>query len=177
MLPRKMIAIGIAVMLTLACAGTNRAQPQKKDYLSDLEADRIRDAESSNERIKLFLEYATDRMKKFQYELSRTAPEVQRPETLNGLLNSYVGCVDDAADLVEVATEKQEDIRSALKEFRTKGKDFLATLEKIRKEGPALDTYKETLDDAIEGTRDAVNDVEAASKKMAPPPPPRKKPS
>ena len=38
----------------------------QKDYLSAVEADKIRDAESTNERIHLFLSFAEDRLKKFQ---------------------------------------------------------------------------------------------------------------
>ena len=151
-----------------------RAQNTKKDYLSDLEGDKIRDAESSSERIGLFLTFAADRLQKLQYELNRTEPERNRAATLNGLLNGYAGCIDDAADLVVVETEKQTDIRGAVKEFQNRGKEFLATLEKLATDGPELDTYKETLLDAIEGTKDALNDVQQAAKKLAPPP--RKKP-
>ena len=174
---RIFISVTVLLLLLAGAASTAHCQPQKKDYLSELEADKIRDAETSGERIKLFLEIATDRLKKFQYELSRTAPESRRTETLNGLLNAYVGCVDDAADLVQVAVDKQQDIRGALKEFRSKGKEFLETLEKFQKDGADLVTYKETLDDAIEGTRDALKDVEDATKKLAPPPAARRKPS
>ncbi len=151
-------------------------QKPKKDYLSDLEADKIRDAETPSERIKLFLSFAADRLKKFQYELGRTAPERNRPEMLNSLLNAYTGCIDDAADLVDLETEKQSNIRDALKEFQAKGKEFLEALEKLAKGGPELDSYKETLQDALEGTRDALKDVDEAGKKLAPPPSPRRKP-
>jgi len=155
-----------------------RSEPpqQKKDYLSDLEADKIRDAETPSERIKLFVSFAADRLKKFQYELGRTAAERNRPEMLNSLLNAYTGCIDDAADLVDLETEKQSNIREALKDFQAKGKEFLDTLEKISKSGPDLDSYKETLRDAIEGTRDALKDVDEAGKKLAPPPSSRRKP-
>ena len=45
------------------------AQVPEKDYLTNIEADKIRDAETPNERIKLFIMFADDRIKKFQYEL------------------------------------------------------------------------------------------------------------
>jgi hypothetical protein len=37
-----------------------------------------------------------------------------------------------------------------------------------------VDTYRDNLDDAIEGTRDAMNDAEKAKKAVAPPPMRRK---
>ncbi len=153
------------------------ADPQeKKEYLTDAEADKIRDAETPSERIKLFLSFAADRLKKFQYEAGRTAPERHRAETLNGLLNGYIGCVDDAADLVSLEVEKQADIHDALKEMAGKGKEFLAALQKIRANpAPELDTYKQNLDDAIEGTGDALREAERAQKGYTPPV--RRKPS
>jgi len=53
-------------------------------------------------------------------------------------------------------------------------KAFLAVLEKLSTDGTERELYKDTLDDAIEGTRDAMNDAEKAKKKVAPPPVRRK---
>jgi len=147
---------------------------QKKDYLSSLEADKIRDAESASQRIKLFTSFAEDRIKKFQYELGHPSPDRRRAERLNGLLNAYVGCVDEAANLIELGRDKQEDIRAGIKELQAKGKEFLAYLEELSKTGPERASYQATLDDAIEGTRDALKDAEKAAKEIAPPPVRRK---
>jgi len=38
-----------------------------------------------------------------------------------------------------------------------KTKEFLQILEKLSADGVEVDTYKDNLDDAIEGTRDAMN--------------------
>lgn len=166
-----------AILLPLfAQRGFANPSPQKKEYLSDEEADKIRDADTPAQRMTLFISFADDRMKKFQYELNRTAPERNRTELLNSLMNGYAGCMDDAADQIDVAQEKQLDIREALKLMRTKGKQFLDILEKIDKDGPDLDTYRDTLEDAIDGTKDALSDAEDAGKTM-PPPPVRRKPS
>lgn len=146
---------------------------QQKDYLSALEADKIRDAETPNDRIKLFLTFADDRLKKFQYEL--THPSANRhADMLNSMLNAYAGCVDDAADLVQLGIEKQENIRQGINLMASRTKDFLAILEKLSTDGADLELYKDNLDDAIEGTRDAMNDAEKAKKKVAPPPVRRK---
>ena len=145
----------------------------QKDYLSAVEADKIRDAESTNERIRLFLGFAEDRLKKFQYELQHPASN-KHPEMLNALMNAYVGCVDDAADLVQLGIEKQENIRKGIDLMVSRSKEFLETLNKISAEGAEIDIYKDNLDDAIEGTRDAMNDAEKAKKSVAPPPVRRK---
>src|SRR5712672_3084851 len=145
----------------------------QKDYLSSLESDKIRDAENTNERIKLFLTFADDRLKKFQYELQHPSSN-KHPEMLNALMNAYVGCVDDAADLVQLGIQKQENIRAGIDLMAGKTKEFLQILEKLSADGVEVDTYKDNLDDAIEGTRDAMNDAEKAKKAVAPPPMRRK---
>ena len=142
---------------------------QEKDYLSAVEADKIRDAETSAERIRLFLTFAEDRLKKFQYELEHPSSN-HHVEMLNALLNAYIGCVDDAADVMQLGIEKQENIRKGVDLMASRTKDFLPILEKYSTDGPELETYKENLDDAIEGTRDAMNDAEKAKKKVAAPP-------
>ena len=161
--------LAIVASLTSALAGA----AQQKDYLSALEADKIRDAETTNERIKLFLTFAEDRLKKFQYELQHPSSN-KHPEMLNALMNAYVGCVDDAADLVQLGIQKQENIRPSVDLMAGKTKEFLDALEKISADGVEIDIYKDNLDDAIEGTRDAMNDAEKAKKAVAPPPVRRK---
>src|ERR1700752_5242263 len=149
------------------------AAPPEKDYLSALEADKIRDAETVNERIRLFLTFADDRLKKFQYELEHPSTN-RHGDMLNSLLNAYVGCMDDAADLIQLGLEKQDNIRQGIDMMSSRTKDFLAILEKLSTDGTDRELYKENLDDAIEGTRDAMNDAEKAKKKGAPPPVRRK---
>ena len=149
------------------------APAQQKDYLSAVEADKIRDAETINERIKLFLAFADDRLKKFQYELDHPSTN-RHGDMLNSLLNAYVGCLDDAADLIQLGIEKQENIRQGVDLMTSRAKEFLAVLEKLSTDGPDRELYKENLDDAIEGTHDAMNDAEKAKKKVAPPPVRRK---
>ena len=62
MLSRLSLPLFLSLAFVLASASLVRAQRPEKDYLSTIEADKIRDAESPNERIKLFLEFADDRL-------------------------------------------------------------------------------------------------------------------
>jgi hypothetical protein len=149
------------------------SRAEQKDYLSSLESDKIRDAESTNERIRLFITFADDRLKKFQYELQHPSSN-KHPEMLNALMNAYVGCVDDAADLIQLGIQKQENIRPGIDLMAGKTREFLQVLEKLSADGTEIDIYKDNLDDAIEGTRDAMNDAEKAKKAVAPPPVRRK---
>lgn len=165
--------IGLLAFLIIPVAGRGRPavyQSQKKDYLTETEADKIREAYEPADRIKLFIDFADDRLKKFQYELNRQVPERQRVEILNNLMNGYAGCVDDAADQIGVARERQADIRAALKLMKSKTKEFLEVLEKLEQGGRELDTYKDTLDDAVDATKDAITDIDNAEKELSAPP-------
>ncbi|HJZ64335.1 MAG TPA: hypothetical protein VKD70_08460 [Candidatus Acidoferrum sp.] len=165
---------GLATLVAcfvLSCAA--HGQAVQKDYLTALEADKIRDAETPNERIKLFVQYADDRLRKFQYELDHPAAN-RHAEMLNYLMNSYIGCVDDASDIIQEGIEKQQNVRAGIDLIATKAKEFLEVLKKIALEGKEIDIYKINLDDAIEGTQDAINDAEKAKKNVAPPPVRRK---
>ena len=157
----------------LVAAAPVRGQRPEKDYLSDLEADKIRDAETPNERVTLYLTFADDRLKKFQYELEHPSQNKHR-EMLNYLMNSFGGCIDDAADVIQVSLGKQENIRQGIDLMASKSKGFLEILQKYAKEGPELEIYRDNLDDAIEGTQDAMNEAEKAKNKAAPPPVRRK---
>lgn len=170
---RLLIHFAFLFAITFSCATLLRAQRPDKDYLSTIEADKIRDAETPNERIILFLTFADDRLKKFQYELEHPSPN-KHTELLNYLMNSYIGCVDDAADIISVGLDKQENIRAGIDLMATRAKEFLPILQKYKAEGPELEIYKDNLDDAIEGTQDALNEAEKAKKKAAPPPVRRK---
>lgn len=174
MMPRYVLP-GIGLLAFLIIPVASRAHPsspqsQKRDYLTEIEADKIREAYEPADRIKLFMDFADDRLKKFQYELNRQVPERRRVEILNNLMNGYAGCVDDAADQIDIARERQADIRAALKLMKSKTKEFLEVLEKLEQGGRELDTYKDTLDDAVDATKDAIADIEQAEKDLAAPP-------
>jgi hypothetical protein len=161
------------LFLSIAAGVARASLPAQKDYLSSIEADKIRDAETPNERIALFLTFAEDRLKKIQYELEHPS-QSKHVEMLNGLLNAYVGCVDDAADLIQLGIEKQQNVRKGIDLMSARTKDFLVALQKIPTDSPEAEMYKDNLDDAMEGTRDASKEAEEAKKSVAPPPVRRK---
>jgi len=164
-LNKTLMTIGFAMLV----AASAMSQVAQKDYLSSQEADKIRDAETTNARIKLFVQFADDRLKKFQYELEHPS-QTNHQQMLNYLMNSYVGCVDEAADLMQLGVEKQENVRAGIDLLATKTKEYLEALKKIQADGKESEIYKDNLDDALEGTRDAMNDAEKAKKSVAPPP-------
>ncbi len=168
---RRTIILAGSIGVLAAMLGLGRvamAQPQLHDYLSEEEGNKIRDAIAPSDRIKLYISFAEDRLQKFDYELNRTAPERNRSEVLNGLLNAYEGCMDDASDEIDDARHQQADIKDALKLMDAKSKSFLARLQKYSKSGRHLSDYSDTLQDAIDSTTDALSAVADAQKNMLP---------
>jgi len=167
----------LATILAAAPAGLANAAPQKKEYLSEAEADKIREAGATGPRIVLFATYASDRIKKLRYEFAHLDPADQkRTERLNALINGYAGCIDDATDLIDIGIEKQQDIRDGVKAMQAGLKEFLPYLKDLAANGVERESYKENLEDAIEATEDASMEVEKAAKEMSASPE-RRKPS
>jgi hypothetical protein len=169
------VLMGAAAATQAPVASAARAQDDRKDYLSDQEADQIREAQDPAARIKLYLGFAQDRLQKFEYEVARPTKEAQYDDILNSLMNAYVGCIDDAADQIDAAHEKQADIRDAVKVMKDKDTAFLAELNKLDEgSGADFEAYRYTLEDAIEGTKQAINDATDAQKTLLPAPVRRK---
>jgi hypothetical protein len=161
----------LVASVLFAMPAAQAATPQKKEYLSVAEGDKIRDAGASGPRIVLYATFAADRIKKLKYELAHRSPaDNKRTDRLNSLIDGYTGCIDDAADLVDLGIEKQEDIREGVKALQAQIREILPYLQDLAVHGPERETYKNNLDDAIEATQDAARDVEKAVKGMAPPP-------
>jgi hypothetical protein len=166
-----------ATFLNSTPPGAAGPAPQKKEYLSEVEADKIREAGATGPRIVLYMSFAADRIKKLKYEFAHfDATDEKRSERLNSLINGYTGCMDDAADLLGIGVEKQQDIRDGVKAMQNGIKEFLPYLQDLAANGVERETYKANLEDAIESTQDAAKDVDRASKEMSAPPE-RRKPS
>src|SRR3972149_3178017 len=140
------------------------AQDQQRDYLSTTEAEKIREATEPSERIRLFLSFASDRLKYLQYELDHPENTVRRPQRLNALLNAYAGCVDEAVDRMELGVEKQQDVRDGIKAVQSRAPEFLAYLKNLAVASPERNTFKENLADAIASTEDAVRSAADSSR-------------
>jgi hypothetical protein len=157
----------------LAWAGRGTARPAaqyaqepKKDYLTPNEADKIRDAQTVSERVKLFLEFASDRLKKIDYELGRKERNRDWSDRMWALINAYTGCVDDAADFLEAGLEKQENLRPGTKELEKRTKEFLPKVKELRN-NPELAHFQSDLDDAIEATQDAADTAQKVAKELS----------
>lgn len=180
--PLSMLALCLGAFLGALCAfavltlspGPLLAFAQDKDHLTAVEADKIREAEYPAYKIKLFSDFAADRLAKFKYELSRGRPDRQRNIRLRSLLDGYMGCLEDATDLVQIGRMRQQDILKGVAELEKRATEMLAELETIEKSTPPDAAYKDDLHEAVLTTRETLAEVARAKQEIAPPPVRRK---
>lgn len=156
----------LLVAAALSAPVTALARPQQHDYLTQSEAEQIRDADSANARVGLFLNFAADRLRRFQQELQMKGSGPLRADFLSDLLDSFSACVDEASSRIDDAIDDGEDVRGGIQDIRKRVPQFLIELQKIKAKGVDLKLYQDSLSDAASDLRDDLRDVEKAEKKL-----------
>ncbi len=165
---------GAILLSALLTSAPSPSAAQARDYLTETEANKIRDADLPFLRIKLFTEFAADRFVKFKYELSRGRPDRQRNIRLRSLLDGYMGCLEDATELVQIGRMRQQDIHKGMEELEKRATEILAEMSALENSTPADAAYKDDLHEAVLTTKEALAEVARAKEEIAPPPVRRK---
>lgn len=161
--------------LALVGASGPRAA-QQTEYLTAAEVQEVRDTQEPNQRVKLFLGFADERLLRFEKALA-PAPgsKPTHPDVLQDLLNNFINAVDDAAGTLEWALERGGvDLRKSRDEVGKRGEDFLARLARIQQSYPIAEgDLRYDLDDAVEATQDLLKLGKRIPDKPLPPKQPR----
>ena len=134
-----MIKVLVAVLLLIPCAAL--AERQKRDPLSDLEVDKLRDAaQTPDVRLKLYLEFARTRLDRLQQAKADTKA-ADRDQQMQDALQDFIDIFDELDDNVDTFADRDEDLRKALKpvieadtEFGSKLRAFKSSLASSRDE-------------------------------------------
>lgn len=126
-----------------------------RDFLTDHEADLIRENQEPEHRIGQYLHFARLRIELVRQALLRE--DAGRSKLIHRNLEEYGRIVEAIDFVIDDAAADQVDLADTLKMLAEREKEFLAALERIR-ENPADDhwTYEFVLEDAIEITRDSM---------------------
>ena len=151
---------------TPASAARFPAGAPQGDYLTQTEADKIRDAESPNERIKLFLDFAADRLQRFNHELHMKDTGPRRADFLNSLMDAFDSCVNEASSHIDSAVSNGNDVRDGIKDLEKRGAGFMTALEKIKKDNLDLSQYRDALEDAMGDLRDDIKDAKKEERRL-----------
>ncbi len=140
--------------IVLLCAAAPLAA--QHDFLTNNEIEQVRLAQEPNERLKLYTEFARQRLDQLKQLAKEAKPG--RAGTMHDLLDEYCQIID-AIDMVsDDALGRKADIGAGAKAVASAEKEFLPVLEKIRDSHPGdLARYEFVLTQAIQATNDSLD--------------------
>jgi hypothetical protein len=142
----------LLVLALAMCAMPSLAQT---DFLTADEVDQIREAQDPNDRLKLYLQFARQRLDQVQQLVKEE--KAGRSGMIHDLLEEYGQIIDAIDTVTDDALQRKLDIALVMKAVAEAETGFLPVLEKIRDSQPRdLGRYEFMLTQAIETTRDSL---------------------
>jgi len=149
-----MKVLGFCLLLTAAVAAAS-PQVTQRDFLNADEIDQIKEAQEPNLRLKLYADFAKQRLDLVKNLLGKDKPG--RSILIHDALEDY-GKILDAIDTVaDAAAGKKADIKLGLSAVAKAYQSMLPDLEKIRDSKPKdIERYEFALTQEIETTDDSL---------------------
>ncbi len=149
---------GLPAGAILSCAILMSSIPAfaQRDFLTSDEVEKVRDAQEPNDRLKLYVLFARQRIDQLQRLLDKQ--KKGRSLEARELLEDYGNIIDAVDTVSDDALRRGADITLARGVVREAETRFLTQLHKIQDKAPAdLDLYEIELKEAIEGTSDSLD--------------------
>ncbi len=136
----------------------------KGDYLSEDEADQLREAQDPSQRIEVYLAFAQVRLARFDDVRTRPPdPSYDIPGYLDTQLDQYIRITDAMKDWIDEHFDRHDDMRAGLKKVLETGPQQLEQLRRIEQSSdPYADGYRKSLSDAIDDFSDALDGASKA---------------
>ena len=143
----------IICVLVIAAAAPSWAQ---REFLTNDEIEKIREAQEPNMRLKLYILFARQRMDQLQQQIAKD--KKGRSLIVRDLLNDYAQIIDAIDTVSDDALKRKVDISAAVQAVAAAEQTFLAQLQKIQDSQPHdLDMYDIDLKQAIGDTSDSID--------------------
>lgn len=140
------------LLLSLLAVGPLWAQ---RDFLTADEADQVRLAQNPNDRLKLYLYLAKQRLNIAQSVLAKE--KAGRSILVHNALEDFSQIIDAIDTVADDALKRKLDIKEGMAAVSKDEKELLAALEKIQDSQPKdLARYEFVLKQAIETTHDSL---------------------
>lgn len=144
----------LILVCVLALAGSLSAFAQR-DFLTNDEIEKVREAQEPNERLKLYVVFAKQRMDQLQQLLAKD--KKGRSAQARELLSDYASIIDAIDTVSDDALKRHVPIVEGTSAVTTAEKRFLTQLQKISDSSPAdIGMYEIALKDAIATTSDSM---------------------
>jgi len=141
--------------MILLMAGLTLPAFGERDFLTTDEADQVRLTQEPNARLKLYAQFARERVDLLEYLLSKE--KVGRSSLIHDTLEDYTKIIETIDTVADDALLRGVDIQEGIAAVAEAEQDFLAVLRKIRAGQPRdLDRYEFVLANAIDATSDSL---------------------
>lgn len=148
----------LPVFAILTCSLLAGAVPAlaQKDFLTEDEIEKVREAQLPNDRLKLYALFARQRLDQLQRLLEKD--KKGRSGEVRELLEDYSSIIDAIDTVSDDALKRGVDITEGTVAVTTSEKRFLAQLQKIQDRNPPdLDLYGVALKEAMASTSDSMD--------------------
>ena len=141
------------------------ATAQRREFLTDGEIEAVREAQDPNERLKLYTNFAQQRLELAEKALAGS--EADRAQQIHTALSEYNRILEAIDANVDQALTHRDLMRKGLEYALKNEPDFLKLLESFQARNPKdLDEYRFALSQAIENTKDGIDGLREALQKQ-----------
>jgi hypothetical protein len=128
---------------------------QDRDFLTPDEADRVREVQEPNERLKLYLHFARQRLDLLRQTLTKEKPG--RSVFIHDTLEDYTRIIEAIDTVADDALKRKVDLTLGIQAVADAEKEMLAQLQEVLDKPPKdFQRYEFVLKQAVETTQDSI---------------------